>query len=138
MNARLFLFFYGIFVCCFSFNACRTFESGRNWDDATLVAELKAELESARRIVDEQRQLIESMDDTINNLQSGLAGAREAINASTVGLANSLKQTSDLRSLWSDIEKFVEQLIAEEQKLTDLLRERQYTGGSSGGEASGS
>ena len=100
-----------IFIGILFFTNCKTvnrpnLDSSAIWEDATLVAEQRAEIEQLRRNLDDMGNLIQDVSDGIIRI--------------TDELSIGLERSRSIEDVFGEIDSFVRKLIDENRKLREV------------------
>jgi len=100
-----------LFIGCASTKRVHT----NNWENATLVAEQRAEIQQLRRDVADMGEYQQQVSD-------GIIGATERIERGTEQLLNSIQRASSIEDIFREIDEFVRLILEENRQLRELQR----------------
>jgi methyl-accepting chemotaxis protein len=99
-------FILAIAVFCFLFCSCASHPVAGVWEDASLVAEQRAEIEQLKR--------------DITDMGANRREISERIDSITAGLTDGLERCETINDIFTEIDRFVRELIDENNKLRSL------------------
>jgi len=108
--------FYALFIVLV-FTGCQTVISGRPVDDAFRDAALIADQE---RTIAELRDSLERMGSVVTELHTGIGSVTDGLAGSIERIERSIERGAGLTDLFAEIDLFVRNVIAENERLRDL------------------
>jgi hypothetical protein len=98
--------FFSIVAFCFLFYSCASRPTVNAWRDASLVAEQRAEIEQLKR--------------DITDMGANQREVSERIDRITTGLTRGLGRCETIEDIFTEIDRFVRELIDENNKLRGI------------------
>jgi hypothetical protein len=101
-------FIFAVAGFCLCFGSCASRPVVDAWEDATLVAE--------------QRAVIEQLKRDLADMGAHQREVSERIDLITAGLTDGLERCETIEDIFTEIDRFVRDLVDENSKLRDLQR----------------